>query len=108
MTSLDRSDDNELLAALRHPLRRRILRLLDDGQIVSPIEMAKRLDMPISNIVYHVGVLRDCAAVTLVKTKPRRGAVQHFYSSRIDAPWALRILEHDGPGVESAGESPDS
>jgi DNA-binding transcriptional ArsR family regulator len=108
MTSLDRSDDRDLLVALRHPLRRRILRLMGEREVISPIELSTQLDKPLSNIVYHIRVLLDCAAVTLVRTKPKRGSVQHFYSSTVDAPWALRILEHDGPEVGSAGESPDS
>lgn len=108
MTSLDRSDDNNLLMALRHPLRRRILRLMGERDVISPLELATELDKPLSNISYHVRVLLDCAAVTLVKTKPKRGSVQHFYCSTIEAPWALKILERDGPEVESAGESPDS
>jgi DNA-binding transcriptional ArsR family regulator len=104
MTSLDRSDDNELLVALRHPLRRRILRLMmSKPDVISPLELARELDRSLSNVAYHVGVLRDCAAVTLVKTRPKRGAVQHFYCAAVDAPWALRILERDGPEVGSAG-----
>lgn len=108
MASLDRSDDNDLLVALRHPLRRRILRLLSEREVISPLEMAIALDKPLSNVSYHVHVLLDCAAVTLVKTAPKRGSIQHFYCSTIEAPWALKIIERDGPEVEPAGESPDS
>ncbi len=108
MTSLDRSNDNDLLMALRHPLRRRILRLVGEHEVISPLELADKLDKPLSNVSYHVRVLVECAAVTLVKTAPRRGSVQHFYCSTVKAPWALEILERDGAEVESAGESPDS
>jgi len=108
MTSLDRSDDNDLLVALRHPLRRRILRLMGEREVISPLEMEVALDKPLSNVSYHVRVLLDCAAVTLVKTAPKRGSVQHFYCTTIEAPWALEVLERDGPEAESAGESPDS
>lgn len=107
MTSLDRSDDNDLLVALRHPLRRQILRLMGEREVISPLELATQLNKPLSNIAYHVRVLVDCAAVTLVKTEPKRGSVQHFYCSTIEAPWALKIIERDAPEVESAGESPD-
>ncbi len=108
MTDLDRSNDNDLLIALRHPLRRRILRLMGDGIVISPLELADRLDKSLSNVSYHVRVLAGCAAVTLVKTAPRRGSVQHFYCSTVEAPWALEILERVGQEVKSAGESPGS
>jgi DNA-binding transcriptional ArsR family regulator len=107
MTNLDRSDDNDLLIALRHPMRRQILRRMAACEVISPLELATELDKPLSNVSYHVRVLVDCAAVMLVKTAPRRGSVQHFYCSTIKAPWALEILDREGPEIESAGESPD-
>jgi DNA-binding transcriptional ArsR family regulator len=107
MTSFNRSDDNDLLVALRHPLRRRILREMAGGEAISPRELSVALDKSLSNVSYHVRVLADCAAVTLVDTMPVRGSTQHFYCTAIEAPWALQILGLDGPGVESAGESPD-
>ena len=108
MTNLDRSDVDDLLVALRHPLRRQILRLTGERDVISPLEMANELDRPLSNVSYHVRVLLECAAVTLVKTAPKRGSIQHFYCSTVEAPWALEILEREGPEIGSAGESPDS
>src|ERR1700742_3128765 len=61
MTSLDRSDDNDLLTALRHPLRRRILRRMDDDEAISPRELSRLLAEPLSNVSYHVRVLVDCS-----------------------------------------------
>jgi DNA-binding transcriptional ArsR family regulator len=108
MTSLNRSDENNLRVALRHPLRRRILRQMTSREAISPLELSENLGKPLSNVSYHVRVLADCAAVTLVGTIPKSGSMQHFYSSAVEAPWALRILALDDPEVESAGESPDS
>ena len=105
MTTPDRSEDTDLLAALRHPLRRRILRLMADGETVSPRELAAALRAPLSNVSYHVRVLAERSALTLVETRPSRGSVQHFYRSAVEAPWAQQILglgEIDGGG---AGES---
>lgn len=93
MAPLDHSDDNALLVALRHPLRRRILREMADGRTTSPRELSVVLRQPLSNVSYHVRVLAACAAVTLIETKPARGSIQHFYRSAVDAPWARQVLE---------------
>lgn len=96
MTSLDRSDHNNLLIALRHPLRRDILRKMAEEEPISPRQLAAALDQPLSNVSYHVRVLADCAAVTLVKTKPVRGSMQHFYCGAVEEPWARQVLGLDG------------
>jgi DNA-binding transcriptional ArsR family regulator len=110
MAPVNRSDDNDLLVALRHPLRRRILRQMADGEAISPRELSDALQQPLSNVSYHVRVLARCAAVTLVRTKPARGSVQHFYRSGVDAPWARQVLElgeceEDGTGESSGAAS---
>jgi len=107
MTNLNRSDDNDLLLALRHPLRREILRKMTGEEAISPREIATVLDRPLSNVSYHVRVLADCAAISLVNTKPVRGSMQHFYCVTVEAPWALQVLakteaEEDTPGESSA------
>jgi DNA-binding transcriptional ArsR family regulator len=106
MTSLDRSDDNDLLTALRHPLRRRILRRMDDEEAISPRELSRQLAEPLSNVSYHVRVLVDCSAVTLVDTQPVRGSMQHFYCSSIDAPWARQVLGISEVEDEEQGQEP--
>ena len=37
------------------------------------------LDAPLGVVSYHVRMLRDYDCVELVRTEPRRGALQHFY-----------------------------
>jgi DNA-binding transcriptional ArsR family regulator len=106
MTNLNRSDDNDLLLALRHPLRRQILRAMASEKAISPRELSASLRQPLSNVSYHVRVLAECAAVTLVRTKPVRGSMQHFYCTAIEAPWARQVLglrdgEGEGPGESS-------
>jgi DNA-binding transcriptional ArsR family regulator len=107
--ALDRSDDNSLLVALRHPLRRRILRLMGPEQAISPRELSELLDAPLSNVSYHVRVLAECAAVSLVRTEPVRGSMQHFYCTSIEAPWAREVLgmSGSGGGAEGSGETPE-
>jgi DNA-binding transcriptional ArsR family regulator len=105
MTNLNRSDDNDLLVALRHPLRRAILREMAGEDAISPREIASALEQPLSNVSYHVRVLADCAAVSLVGTKPVRGSMQHFYRTAIKAPWARQVLGLRRKNNRRAGES---
>jgi len=70
--------DRRIVKALSHPLRTRILQLLSEG-VASPNEMAKALGEPLGNVSYHVRILLDHECVELVETKPRRGALEHFY-----------------------------
>jgi DNA-binding transcriptional ArsR family regulator len=95
----DNTDDNELLIALRHPLRRQILRAMAEQDPISPRQISDDLRQPLSNVSYHVRVLADCGAVALVDTEPVRGSMQHFYSPTIDEPWALAVL-----GLSENGE----
>jgi DNA-binding transcriptional ArsR family regulator len=104
MTSLNRSDDNDLLLALRHPLRREILRQMGDEEAISPREIAAALSQPLSNVSYHIRVLAECSTISLVRTKPVRGSMQHFYCATIEAPWARAVLRLDDAGGP-AGES---
>jgi DNA-binding transcriptional ArsR family regulator len=68
----------QLAKALAHPLRVRILSSLSKG-ISSPNQLAQELDEPLGNVSYHVKTLLEYDCVELVKTEPRRGAVEHFY-----------------------------
>jgi DNA-binding transcriptional ArsR family regulator len=86
------SDDHDLLLALQHTVRRRILRQMLRGDAISPRELSDLLDLPLSNVSYHIRVLADCAAVGLVRTRQVRGSVQHFYRCSLDAPWARQVL----------------
>lgn len=100
VTGSEHTNDNELLIALRHPLRRQILRAMATQEQISPRQISDELREPLSNVSYHVRVLADCGAVTLVETAPVRGSMQHFYSTAIDQPWALAVL-----GLSENGES---
>lgn len=67
------------LAKMRsHPLRVRILNEIGDG-VMSPNGLANALGEPLGNVSYHVKTLVEGNALVLVKTEPRRGAVEHFY-----------------------------
>jgi DNA-binding transcriptional ArsR family regulator len=109
MAGEGKTDDNELLIALRHPLRRQILRAMVEQNRMSPRDISDELREPLSNVSYHVRVLADCGAVALVDTTPVRGSMQHFYSPTIDEPWALAVLglsENGGPAPGGENEEP--
>jgi DNA-binding transcriptional ArsR family regulator len=93
MGSADESRTTDLLLALSHPLRRRILRMLADDRPRSPSELADGLRLPLPTVSYHVRVLANRGAVRLVRTAPARGSTQHFYLPSIEADWARSVLE---------------
>ena len=108
MAGGEQTGDNDLLIALRHPLRRQILRTMAEQDPISPRQISDELREPLSNVSYHVRVLADCNAVTLVDTAPVRGSMQHFYSPTIDEPWALAVLGLSEDGNGSTGGENDA
>ena len=68
-----------LFKILSHPLRQRILVSLHEMEEGSPTQLADRLGEPVGNVSYHVKVLAEADAIELVRTEPRRGALEHFY-----------------------------
>lgn len=72
--------DEALLRAISHPLRHRLLSMLD-GRIASPNELARELGLPLGRVSYHIRLLNDLGAIELVRTEPRRGALEHFYQA---------------------------
>ena len=70
--------DPKLAKALAHPLRLRILGVLDEG-IASPKEIAGELGASLGVVSYHVRMLAESGFLELVGTRPRRGATEHYY-----------------------------
>ncbi|HEX6688650.1 MAG TPA: hypothetical protein VF085_08300 [Solirubrobacterales bacterium] len=82
----------QLFADLGHEIRLDALRILDE-RVASPNEIAKEIGASLNLVSHHVTVLKRSGTVELVKTVPRRGAVEHFYRARVpamidDAAWA--------------------
>jgi DNA-binding transcriptional ArsR family regulator len=89
--------DEVLLAILRHPLRKRLLRLFVEAgeELRSPRELSASTEKPISNVSYHVRVLAERGAVALIDKQPCRGSIEHFYTatSLVDeVPWGRLAL----------------
>ncbi len=72
--------DPRMIKALAHPMRMRILTTLDE-RIASPSELATELDAPIGNVSYHVRILDSLGLIRLVRTTPKRGAIEHHYEA---------------------------
>jgi DNA-binding transcriptional ArsR family regulator len=69
-----------LVQALSHPLRAKILHALLDHE-ASPKELAMHFGVPLSNVAYHVQILRKLKLIRLVRKTPRRGAIEHRYKA---------------------------
>jgi len=74
--------DPRIAKAFAHPLRIHILGMLDD-RVASPSEIAGELDAPLTHVSYHVRQLAGLGLIKLVRTTPRRGAVEHHYTAKI-------------------------
>jgi len=105
--------DARLVKALAHPLRVRILGVLDE-RMASPSELAEDLDAPLGNVSYHVRILASLGLIRLVKETPRRGSVEHHYEAVprpliSDEAWSMvpetvkRAMV--GAALEQAGQS---
>ena len=81
MKAITDINDPRLVKALAHPLRVRILGVLEE-RTASPNELSEELSAPLGNVSYHVRILAHLGLIKLVKQRPRRGAVEHFYRAK--------------------------
>ena len=81
-------DWERLARATAHPLRVSILEILgiDGGRVLSPSDLSKELQIPLSNTNYHVTELANAGLIELVRERQVRGATEHFYRIPIGAP----------------------
>jgi DNA-binding transcriptional ArsR family regulator len=87
--------DRRRCAAVLHPLRRGILRLLRDGRELGVEEIAAELDQPPARVAAHVRVLVRRGALKIEsRTKPNRP--RYRWSS--DADWARKLLDEIDEG----------
>jgi DNA-binding transcriptional ArsR family regulator len=86
------SVDSRVVKAIAHPLRHRILAILNE-RVASPKQLSDELDERLANVSYHFKKLENLGAIELVDTAPRRGAVEHYYRALMrpffsDDSWA--------------------
>ena len=72
--------DPRLAKALSHPMRTRILSILNE-QVASPNEIAEMINERLPSVSYHVRALHDLGCIELVRTAQRRGAIEHYYKA---------------------------
>ena len=85
-------DDARYVKAMSHPLRVRIVALLDE-RTASPVELAGWLGATLGTVAYHVRTLERMGLIELVRETRVRGAVEHHYRSKArprvtDEAWA--------------------
>jgi DNA-binding transcriptional ArsR family regulator len=83
--------DPRIAKALSHPMRARILRILNE-RVASPNEIAEMIEERLPNVSYHVRALLDLGCIELVDTAQRRGAIEHYYRAIVrpffsDSDW---------------------
>ena len=74
-------DDPRLVKAMGHPLRVRILAMLDE-RAASPNQLAGWLGASLGTVAYHVRTLEQLGLIELVDETRVRGAVEHHYRAR--------------------------
>jgi DNA-binding transcriptional ArsR family regulator len=94
-TGIPHAKAEDCIKAVSAPQRRRILRRLHDvGEARSPNELAEAFEGSVVHVSYHVKVLKECGALVLTDTQPKRGAVEHFYASTVmDNELVAKLLE---------------
>jgi DNA-binding transcriptional ArsR family regulator len=74
-------DDPRYVKALSHPLRVRILGVLEE-RTASPVELADLLGASLGVVSYHVRRLHQLGLLELKKETRRRGAIEHHYRAK--------------------------
>jgi DNA-binding transcriptional ArsR family regulator len=73
--------DQDLVRALAHPMRVRVLEALQ-GRTASPTELAREFGASLGVVSYHANALLEIGCIEQVRTRPRRGTIEHFYTAR--------------------------
>jgi DNA-binding transcriptional ArsR family regulator len=73
--------DQNLVRALAHPMRVRILEALQ-GRTASPTALAREFDESLGVVSYHANTLLEVECIEQVRTRPKRGTIEHFYTAR--------------------------
>jgi DNA-binding transcriptional ArsR family regulator len=75
-----RTVDQDLVRALAHPMRVQILEALQ-GRTASPTELARQFMESLGVVSYHATALLELGCIEQVRTQPKRGTIEHFYTA---------------------------
>src|SRR3954449_2626215 len=81
MKPITNIDDPRYVKALSHPLRVRILAMLQERK-ASPVELAEWLRARLGTVAYHGRTLHQLGLIDLVDETRVRGAVAHHYRAK--------------------------
>jgi len=81
MKPIKNINDPRYVKAMSHPLRVRILAMLDERK-ASPNQLAGWLGASLGTVAYHVRTLEQLGLIELVDETRVRGAVEHHYRAR--------------------------
>jgi DNA-binding transcriptional ArsR family regulator len=88
---------SELIDAVGHPMRRRILQtlVLDAPGSVSADEIASALDQPLARVTYHLRTLARCEVLRASRTDAGNAAARPRYgwSLDVEAEWLRVVLD---------------
>jgi hypothetical protein len=89
-------DPPQLLAALNHVLRRRILRTFDSHeQLIGSPQLVQALNCPLSEVTYHAAILVKSGALEVTETRNVHGVRERSYRLTVagQAEWVQAVLE---------------
>jgi DNA-binding transcriptional ArsR family regulator len=81
MRPIKNIDDPRYVKAMSHPLRVRILAMLDERK-ASPNQLSGWLGASLGTVAYHVRTLEQLGLIELVDETRVRGAVEHHYRAK--------------------------
>src|SRR5208283_1408650 len=93
--------DPRWVRAISHPLRIRLLAMLDE-EPASPVVLAGKLGASLGTVSYHVRTLYELGLLELVSTRQRRGATEHIYRARSHP----RFTDEHADSLEDTSEAP--
>jgi hypothetical protein len=89
-TNLQLQEASRLGLVMLHPLRIEILYLAAEWNEASSSLVASELNLAISNVAHHVGVLVETRCLQLVDVERNRGAPKNIYKV---SPYGASVLE---------------